>query len=177
MLQYLVDSQAAYEAFEEVTAVNSAITPLHDTGLERVEVLKQDIADVASREGLGVPKASESATAYAELLRELATTDTPRFVCHWYNHHFAHTAGGRMIYAFARKKAFGPDGGSPLGFWEKYPKAGASNDYKQLLAIARYRVETCAANWSQESRHACAGETPRAFEMSGSLLKSLFVEA
>lgn len=177
MLQYLVDSQAAYEAFEEVTAVNSAITPLHDTGLERVEVLKQDIADVASREGLGVPKASESATAYAELLRELATTDTPRFVCHWYNHHFAHTAGGRMIYAFARKKAFGPDGGSPLGFWEKYPKAGSSNDYKQLLAIARYRVETCAANWSQESRHACAEETPRAFEMSGSLLKSLFVEA
>jgi len=176
MLQYLVDSKVAYEAFEELTAVTIEVSGLQDTGLERVEMLEQDIADVAGREGLTVPDASAHALAYAELLRELATTDTPRFVCHWYNHHFAHTAGGRMIYAMARKKAFGPDGGPPLGFWEKYPKAGPSNDYKELLGIARYRVETCAADWSKESRHACAEETPRAFEMSGGLLKSLFVE-
>eukprot|EP00443_Scrippsiella_acuminata_P048674 CAMPEP_0115174724 /NCGR_PEP_ID=MMETSP0270-20121206/3987_1 /TAXON_ID=71861 /ORGANISM="Scrippsiella trochoidea, Strain CCMP3099" /LENGTH=517 /DNA_ID=CAMNT_0002587573 /DNA_START=253 /DNA_END=1806 /DNA_ORIENTATION=- len=177
MLQYLVDSQVAYQAFEDLTAANSEIMELHDTGLERVEVLREDIAELAGREGLQVPEPSEHATSYAKRLRELAATDAPRFVCHWYNHHFAHTAGGRMIYAFARKKAFGEDGGAPLGFWEKYPKAGPSNDYKELLAGARARVEACAKDWSPEARRDCAGETPKAFEMSGGLLKSLWVDA
>lgn len=177
MLQYLVDSRAAYTAFEELTAANSEIQKLYGTGLERVEVLQEDIADLADREGLQVPEPSDRATSYVERLRELADTDAPRFVCHWYNHHFAHTAGGRMIYAFARKKAFGPDGGPSLGFWEKYPKAGPSNDYKELLAGARTRVEACAKDWSEEARRACSEETPRAFEMSGGLLKSLWVEA
>lgn len=177
MLQYLVDSQVVYQAFEELTATNIAVNGLHDTGLDRVQVLQQDIADLANREALDVPKASERATSYAELLRELAPTDAPRFVCHWYNHHFAHTAGGRMIYAMARKKAFGPDGGPPLGFWEKYPRAGPSNDYQELLGIARSRVEACAVDWSKESRHACAEETAKAFQMSGGLLKSLWADA
>ena len=30
-------------------------------------------------------------------LRELAATSPPAFMCHYYNHYFAHTAGGRMI--------------------------------------------------------------------------------
>ena len=31
------------------------------------------------------------------LLRELAATDPPAFICHFYNVYFAHSAGGRMI--------------------------------------------------------------------------------
>lgn len=177
MMQYLVDSRVVYKAFEEITTGNCTVAGLHDTGLERAEVLSGDIADMASREGLAVPDASTDAIDYAKLLRELASSSTPRFVCHWYNHHFAHTAGGRMIYAMARKKAFGPDGGPPLGFWERYPKAGPSNDYKELLAVARNRVETCATNWSKEHRDACVEETSQAFKMSGGLLKSLWVDA
>merc|ERR1719264_1086618 len=42
MLQYLVDSKVAYDAFEELTAANSAIVGLHDTGLERAELLERD---------------------------------------------------------------------------------------------------------------------------------------
>lgn len=30
-------------------------------------------------------------------IRELAKTNPPAFICHYYNHYFAHTAGGRMI--------------------------------------------------------------------------------
>lgn len=34
---------------------------------------------------------------YARKVAELATTDPPTFICHYYNFYFAHTAGGRMI--------------------------------------------------------------------------------
>ena len=34
---------------------------------------------------------------YAKLITELAKTDPPALICHYYNFYFAHTAGGRMI--------------------------------------------------------------------------------
>eukprot|EP00983_Pelagomonas_calceolata_P082814 1156024-Pelagomonas_calceolata.AAC.3 len=34
---------------------------------------------------------------YARKVADLAATDPPTFICHYYNFYFAHTAGGRMI--------------------------------------------------------------------------------
>jgi len=34
---------------------------------------------------------------YARMVADLAATDPPTFICHYYNFYFAHTAGGRMI--------------------------------------------------------------------------------
>lgn len=177
MLQYLVDSMVVYESFEAAVAASEDCAQLRDTGLERVEVLREDIGDMSSREGLVVPAPSDTAAEYAAFVGELASQDTPRFLCHWYNHHLAHTAGGMMIYSMARKKAFGEDGGPDLGFWTRYPKAGASNDYRELLNDVRLRIEACAGGWESGERAACTRETPAAFERSGGLLGSLWAEA
>lgn len=55
----------------------------------------------------GAPQlpADSPGLAYAQLLRGLAASDPPAFICHYYNYYFAHTAGGRMIGSKVRPAA------------------------------------------------------------------------
>ena len=40
----------------------------------------------------------EAGTGYEAALRQMAGEGwVPELVCHYYNHYFAHTAGGRML--------------------------------------------------------------------------------
>ena len=99
-LQFLVDSRAVYAALEDAVAANPVLKTLQATGLERVAALDADIEWVAGHAGgstLAVPEVGPSGVEYAALLTELAQSNIPRFMNHFYNHYFAHTAGGRMI--------------------------------------------------------------------------------
>lgn len=47
--------------------------------------------------GRQAPPPTENALEYASFLKETVAASLPGFMCHYYNHYFAHTAGGRMI--------------------------------------------------------------------------------
>jgi heme oxygenase len=97
-LAFLIDSQHVYQAMEEIVHQYDVLTPFRNTGLERVVPLEHDILymiqtfDVPER-----PSVGPAGRKYAQLLQNVAKASIPAFMCHYYNHYFAHTAGGRMI--------------------------------------------------------------------------------
>ena len=96
-LQFLVDSLAVYQCLEQIVESTPALASFGGSGLERSEALAGDIAWFAE-EGLEAPALAAPGKAYVELLEKMAAdSEYERFVCHFYNHYFAHTAGGRMI--------------------------------------------------------------------------------
>lgn len=134
-----------------------------NTGLERGAALAQDVEWFERTQGLKAAPASGPGLAYAAVLRELAASDPPAFLCHWYNVYFAHSAGGRMI---------GSKVGSMLGLQQAlafyaYP-AGEMGD---LLAVVREKINGVAEGWSAKQKEHCLAETSRSFELSGKLLK------
>lgn len=97
-LAFLVDSLVVYEAFEEIVNEWEEMTMFRDTGLERTEPLRVDIDFLAKEYSLSVPEAGAAGKGYVEELRRIRKQAAfPKFMCHYYNFYFAHTAGGRMI--------------------------------------------------------------------------------
>ena len=104
-LQFLTDSLVVYEAFEKILHSTDELAPLRNSGMERVEGLKQDIAFIGTKYGLSAPAPSAAATEYAAFLNTIAV---PVFVCHFYNYYFAHTAGGMRSARAAHRHAPSP---------------------------------------------------------------------
>lgn len=97
-VQFLVDSLQVYETLEILTNEYPALAPFKSTGLERSAALKEDLEFITKTyPGTVIPPPGPHGPGYAAHLKELAATSMPRFLCHYYNHMFAHTAGGRMI--------------------------------------------------------------------------------
>jgi Heme oxygenase len=96
-LSFLVDSQHVYQAMEDIVNQYTELLPFRNTGLERVLPLENDIQFMIEEYALVRPLVNTPGREYAELLHQVAATSIPAFVCHYYNHYFAHTAGGRMI--------------------------------------------------------------------------------
>lgn len=94
-LAFLVDSQHVYKAMEDIVNERDELAVFRNTGLERVTPLEKDIAFMMAEYGLERPAVGKPGTGYAAELRQIRSI--PEFICHYYNHHFAHTAGGRMI--------------------------------------------------------------------------------
>jgi len=172
-LQFLVDSRALYQALEDAVATHAALHALQATGLERVAALDQDIAWVAAGAGglsdaAEVPAVGAAGLEYSALLTELAATDQPRFLNHFYNHYFAHTAGGRMI---GKKVSAAVLGGADLAF---YQWAGHGGEKPQpLLDGCREKIDALAAQWSAEEKAVCLEETGAAFKYGGMLMQAI----
>lgn len=100
-LRFLSESKAVYDVLENVCADGSlpAYARFRKTGLERSAALAKDIAWFESTYGLKAPElaADGPGKTYAKMLVDIARSDPPAFICHYYNFYFAHTAGGRMI--------------------------------------------------------------------------------
>jgi heme oxygenase len=94
-LQFLVDSQCVFQAFEDVVSDKEELAVFRNTGLERVEPLEKDITYLCKEYSLKRPLVAAPGKDYADTIR--AMKSVPEFMCHYYNHYFAHTAGGRMI--------------------------------------------------------------------------------
>ena len=94
-LRFLVDSQHVYQALEDIVNEREELAVFRNTGLERTEALKQDIAFMEKEYNLPSVEVGKAGREYAEHLRGIESI--PEFVCHYYNFYFAHTAGGRMI--------------------------------------------------------------------------------
>ncbi|CAM9690491.1 unnamed protein product [Scytosiphon promiscuus] len=171
-LQFLVDSKVVYEALEEACGSDPRLSEFRDTGLERTGALTKDIAWMletypdATEGGDGkAPPPTENALEYSSFLKEKVASSLPGFMCHFYNHYFAHTAGGRMI---GRKVAESCFEGRTLEFytWE-------AGDVKELLDGVRLKIDAMAKGWTPEEKEACVEETGRTFHYGGRLLSSV----
>ena len=97
-LAFLVDSQHVYKAFEDVVNERDELKIFRNTGLERVEPLEKDIEFMTQEFDLKRPDVGMPGSSYADEIRNMGKEGKiEEFLCHYYNHYFAHTAGGRMI--------------------------------------------------------------------------------
>lgn len=153
-----------------------------NTGLERGAALERDIAWMTSTFGIARPETDPEGpgATYAALLRTLATSDPPAFICHYYNIYFAHSAGGRMI---GSKMSSMLLDGKALAFYEY------EADMKELLQVRPCVVTACvlthlrqvvrdnlnvvAEGWTREQKDHCLEETEKSFKYSGALMTYL----
>ncbi|CAM9317662.1 unnamed protein product [Choristocarpus tenellus] len=179
-LQFLVDSREVYNALEEVCQMMPALVAFRDTGLERTAALDKDIAWMLEtyndelgegvEAGVGVggkPQPSKAGVDYAAFLRKIAASSLPAFMCHFYNHYFAHTAGGLMIGRMVAKSCFD---GRTLEFY-KWEKNGG--DVRALLDATRKNIDVMADGWGLEEKEACIAETANSFKFGGALVSSI----
>lgn len=162
-LQFLVDSKHVYQVMEDIVNSDPLFAPFRNTGLERVAALELDI-QWFMEEGESDRPVSENALSYEKLLAELSADNKEAFVNHFYNHYFAHTAGGRMIGAKMSTMLLD---GKKLHFYEW------DGDVKEMLTAVKADIDTMAASWSEEQKQKSLDETRRAFQYSGSLLSPL----
>lgn len=153
------------QAFE-VAVQKPGLELLVNSGLERVEGLKKDIAFLESTYGLSVPAPSAAATEYASFLQNIKEDGV--FVVHFYNYYFAHTAGGRMIGQKVMDEVFG---GHVFEFykWDR--------DVKEILAEVKEQIDVIASTWTREQKDASLAATPETFQKSGALLRALVGKA
>jgi len=159
-LRFLVDSRHVYEAMEEIVNEYSDLETFRSTGLERTKGLDIDIAWIASEYTDGeIPEVGEAGSKYAENLKDIAKRSIPAFMCHYYNHYFAHTAGGRMI----GKQM------SSLLLNKKTLEFYKWEDLNKLKETVKGDIETMASGWSREEKDACVEETMAAFSGGGAI--------
>ena len=165
VLQFLTDSHVVYEAYEKILQSKDELAPLRNSGMERVDGLKKDIAFIGSTYGLKAPAPSVAATEYAGFLN---TIETSVFVCHFYNYYFAHTAGGRMIGQSVMDSVFG---GHLFEFykWDR--------DVKEILTEVKAKIDGIADKWTRAQKDASLDATPVTFSKSGALLRALVGKA
>ena len=165
-LNFLVESKAVYDAMEAIVASNA--DPMYkafiDCGLERSEALDKDIQWFRDTLKMEVPEAKGAGKDYAEFLKKLAKESPPRFLCHFYNVYFAHSAGGKMI---GRKVSEMILDGKELEFyvWNK------NGGLEKSLAEVKEKLNEAAEKWSREEKDICLEETSKSFQLSGALLR------
>jgi hypothetical protein len=167
LLQFLVDSKAVHEALGRCVDGQPSLAALRHTGLERVAALDRDIEALSKTHPTLRPTTpSAKVVEYASDLERMAREDVPGFVCHFYNTHFAHTAGGMMIGRSLSNKLLD---GKTMHFYEW------DGDVKVLLASVRGTIDDLATRWSLEEKERCVGQTAAAFQGGGLVLQSLKV--
>jgi len=165
-LQFLVDSLRVYETLESIVQERPNLVSLRGTGLERSAALRKDIEWMCSYDAslIAAPACGEAGLIYAEFLRKVVDESIPRFMCHYYNHYFAHTAGGRMI---GKRMADVLLEGRVLQFYQW------DQDVKGLLEGVRSSIDLIALQWSDEQKQECLEETAACFRFGSGLMSSL----
>ena len=111
-----------------------------------------------------MPEVGSAGSEYSVFLESLPDESNPKFMNHYYNFYFAHTAGGRMI---GRKMADALLEGKELEFYRW------RSDVKGLLGAVSKDIDRMAATWSREEKDECLEETSTAFKLGGAMLKYL----
>ncbi len=169
-MKFLVDSQHVYKAFEEVLQgdeLQPELAPFLRTGLERSGPLETDIEFIAKEYNVERPEVGERGLTYAQEIRDIAAKGKdgiPEFMCHYYNHYFAHTAGGRMI---GKKMSSLLLDKKTLEFYKW------DGDINQIKADVKSSIEEMAAKWSREEKDMCVDATMAAFKGGGMINRYL----
>lgn len=164
-LQFLVDSLEVYRALESVVNQHEILQPLRSTGLERVVALEEDIEWLCDFDKTLIrPPVGENGILYKSLLLELGSANIPKFICHFYNQYFAHTAGGLMI---GKRMSDTLLSGATLKFYQW------DSDVRILLDETRKKIDNLAIKWSEKDKQDCLEETMNCFKFGGSLMSSM----
>lgn len=161
-LQFLIDSLMVYSTFDKIILDHAALHSLRQTGLERTEALQDDIEWLLKFDPtLQRTEASSRGVAYVRFLHKIAATSIPRFICHFYNFYFAHTAGGRLIGAKMADLLLEK---RQLKFYQW------DGDVKVMLDRTRRKIDEIALAWSLDDKRACLDETPSTFHYGEAIL-------
>jgi heme oxygenase len=160
-LQFLVDSQYVYQAFEDVVNTVDGLSVFRNTGLERVDALEADIKFMVEEFNLDRPDVCQPGLTYAKVIRNLGQENTiPEFLCHFYNFYFAHTAGGRMI---GKQMAALLLNKKTLEFYKW------DGDLNKIKDKVKDDIEGMVSTWSRQEKDRCVGETAAAFRGGGAV--------
>lgn len=162
-LHFLIDSLAVYDVLEEIVHSLPELESLKDTGLERSQALREDIAWILDYDrSIVLPECGPYGRDYANFLRKISNESIPKFVCHYYNQYFAHTAGGLMIGKRMSDKLLE---GKTLNFYK-----WSNGDVKILLDNTRQKIDEIALTWNDAEKEDCLSETQACFIYGGSLM-------
>ena len=161
-LCFLADSLAVYECMDAIVRSNPTLVgDFGHTGLERAQALKRDITWITTEyaPGTPIPPVGEPGISYVSFLQGIQN-DVPRFMCHYYNHYFAHTAGGLMI---GKKMAKLLLEGHTLDFYKW------QGNVRELMGATKDKIDALALTWDDYGRRACVEETENCFKYGGQL--------
>jgi heme oxygenase len=161
-VQFLVDSLKVYETLEAIVEESPTLASLKSTGLERSAALKEDLLWMKAFDPtIEIPECGPWGLKYSTFLTKLSAENLPKFICHYYNYYFAHTAGGRMI-----GKRFAKDllEGNTLQFYQW------DSDVKVLLEACTDKLDAMALNWSSEEKQQCLDQTVSCFQYGSAIM-------
>ena len=160
-MAFLVDSQQVYQAMEDVINEHEELAVFRNSPLDRVKALDIDIEFLQKEYGVEKPEVGKFGTDYANVISQLGKDGAIKeFMCHYYNHYFAHTAGGRMI--GKQMSALLLDK-KTLEFYKW------DGDLNEIKARVKGEIEDMVADWTPEERKRCTDETAAAFRGGGAL--------
>ncbi len=164
-LQFLVDSLEVHRTIEEIVNQHSDLLELQSSKLERAKSLIDDIEWLLKFDStLKLPACGKPGDEYASFLSAVAEESVPKFICHYYNYYFAHSAGGRAIGKQMSLKLLSD---KELKFYQW------DGDVRELLEAVRLKIDRMAEGWSEEQRQQCVQETSACFRYAGGLMRSI----
>lgn len=162
-VRYLVDSKLVFDTVERIVAESTDVAYVYfrKSGLERSASITKDL-EWFREQGIEIPEPSTSGSTYAAYLVELAESNAPAFLSHYYNIYFAHTTGGLAIGHKICKKILQ---GRVLEFYKW------DTDVELLLKDAREKLNELSKHWSRKDRSLCLKEAAKCFQYLGRIVR------
>uniref|UniRef100_A0ACD5XL62 Uncharacterized protein n=1 Tax=Avena sativa TaxID=4498 RepID=A0ACD5XL62_AVESA len=162
-VRYLVDCKLVFDTVERVVAGSTDVAYVYfrKSGLERSASIEKDL-EWFRKQGIEIPEPSTSGSTYAAYLSELAGSNAPAFLSHYYNIYFSHTTGGLAIGKKICDKILE---GRVLEFYKW------DTDAELLLKDAREKLNELSKHWSRKDRNLCLKETAKCFQYMGRIVR------
>lgn len=162
-VRYLVDSKLVFDTIERVVAESTDVAYVYfrKSGLERSASISKDL-EWFREQGIAIPEPSTSGSTYAAYLTELAESNAPAFLSHYYNIYFAHITGGVAIGNKICKKILE---GRELEFYRW------DTDAELLLKDAREKLNELSKHWTRKDRNVCLKEAAKCFQYLGKMVR------
>ncbi|CAM0873523.1 unnamed protein product [Alopecurus aequalis] len=162
-VSYLVDSMLVFDTVERVVAGSTDVAYVYfrKSGLERSASIEKDL-EWFREQGIEIPEPTTYGSTYAAYLSELAGSNAPAFLSHYYNIYFSHTTGGLEIGKKICDKILE---GRVLEFYKW------DTDAELLLKDAREKLNELSKHWSRKDRNLCLKEAAKCFQYMGRIVR------
>ncbi|CAN6284466.1 unnamed protein product [Urochloa humidicola] len=162
-VRYLVDSKLVFDTIERVVAESTDVAYVYfrKSGLERSASISNDL-EWFREQGVKIPEPSTLGSTYATYLTELAESNAPAFLSHYYNIYFAHLTGGMAIGKKICNKILD---GRELEFYKW------DSDAELLLKDAREKLNELSKHWTRKDRNLCLKEAAKCFQYLGKMVR------
>lgn len=166
-VRYLVDSRLVFGTIERVVAESTDVAYVYfrKSGLERSASISKDL-EWFRKQGIAIPEPSTSGSTYAAYLTELAESNAPAFLSHYYNIYFAHITGGVTIGNKICEKILE---GRDLEFYKW------DTDAELLLKDAREKLNELSKHWTRKDRNLCLKEAAKCFQYLGKMVRLIIL--